>query len=104
MKTEFLGLSVVEEATIKCGDCATPLALIVISETNGHRSQRGLAPLKSQYRVTGCPKCGGSSFVSKVFEGTTNICSTKETLILDTVDTDINNGIIVSVLTIRNKK
>jgi hypothetical protein len=103
MKEELLGLSVLEEATIKCGSCGSPLAYIVVSETNESREARGLRPLDSKYKITNCYKCGQSSFQSKVFSGSTSICASRDFFDLDEVETDFNDGVIESVLTVRKR-
>jgi hypothetical protein len=104
MKEELIGLEIVEENTIKCRDCSAPLVEIVISENNDHRVQRGLRAMHSKYKVTNCYKCGSSSFQSKVFHGSTNICPSKEFLILEPINTDvIDDNIIYTVLEIRRK-
>jgi predicted nucleic-acid-binding Zn-ribbon protein len=100
MKTNILGLRIIEEKEIKCGDCNTPLAFIVVTEGN---EDKGSKP-KSKYRIFGCYKCGGSSFYSKTFEGTTNICPAKDSFDLTVEDTDIDpDNTIISKLRVRRK-
>jgi hypothetical protein len=103
MKEEMLGLSVVEELTVKCGNCGSPLANIVVSETNESRKARNLKPLDSKYKVTNCYKCGGSSFETKTISGSTSICPAKDFFDLDEVETDFNNGVIESVLSVTKR-
>jgi hypothetical protein len=105
MKEEFLGLTVIEEDTVKCGDCGVILAHVVVSETNEARQSRQLKSLNSKYQVKGCYKCGGSSFTTKVFSGSTSICPAKDSFDLDPTDTDIDDeGTISSILEVRKRK
>lgn len=98
MQEDFLGLKVVEDTEIKCGNCNVPLINVVVVETNDDRKIRGLKPQKSQYQVQ-CYKCHGSSFKTKVFEGSTIIAGIADFITVDTVDTDIlNNGVVFSKL------
>jgi hypothetical protein len=103
MKEELLGLSVLEEAVVKCGNCGSHLANVVVSETNESRELRGLKSLNSRYKINNCYKCGGSSFATKVFSGSTSICPAKDFFDLDEVETDFNDGVIESVLTVQKR-
>jgi hypothetical protein len=99
MKKDLIGLAIIEEHMIKCGDCRTNLAEIVVSETNDGRVARGLSPMKVQIKVVNCYKCGGASFDSKIFEGSTNIHPVNDfTSLEDDGDTDIKNGVLYSTL------
>lgn len=103
MKEELIGLTVVEEDVIKCGDCGAPLAHVVVSETNEQRTSRNLPPISSKYKITDCYKCNGSSFYTKVFGGSTSICPTKDFFDLDETDTEFENGVISSTLKVRKR-
>ena len=103
MKEELLGLKELEELTIKCGDCGTSLAEVVLTEDNASRQNRSLPVRFSKFKVVDCPKCGGSSFETKVFEGTTVVGPVKEGQDLEDVDTDVNDGVIVSTFKVRKK-
>lgn len=98
-KSEFLGLSIIESIDMKCADCNVKLANIVITESNDSRVERGKPPQKSKFRIINCYKCGGSSFDSKILEGSTNILSNKSDVDLNVIDTDIlNDNTIYTVL------
>lgn len=100
---ELLGLEVIEEATIKCGDCGAPLVDIVVAETNESRVARGQKPLQSQY-IINCWRCTGKSFQTKVFSGSTSIKPAKDYVDLDEVDTDIGEGgVIFTILQSRKR-
>jgi predicted nucleic acid-binding Zn-ribbon protein len=104
MKEEFLGLSVLEEMTVACGDCGSKLAHVVVSETNESRQVRQLKSLNSKYQIKGCYKCGGSSFLTKTFSGSTSVCPAKDSFDLDVVDTDIeDDGVVKSILEVRKR-
>lgn len=98
MKEEILGLSVIEEFVIKCGDCGAELANLVISETNNQREARGLKPIFSIYKITNCYKCSGNSFTTKTFEGSSSISPAKDFFDLDEIDTEKNGNVISSIL------
>jgi hypothetical protein len=101
MKEDLIGLSLLKEQIIRCGDCNSPLASIILTETNEHREERGLKPLKSKYIINNCYKCGGSSFESETFEGSASIAPYKENNVLEVIDTDIINDVVVSILTMK---
>jgi hypothetical protein len=103
MKQELIGLSVIEELVLKCGDCGTPLINIVLSETNESRQKRNLKPLSSSYKVVNCYKCCGSSFQSKIFDGSVSISSFSDKLDIDLEDTDIRDNVIYSTLKVYKK-
>lgn len=103
MKEELIGLTEVEELTIKCGDCSTPLAEVVLTEDNNSRQRRSLPAQSSKFKIVDCPKCGGSSFVTKVFEGTTIVGPVRDGFDLEDVDTDVDDGVIVSTFKVRKK-
>lgn len=92
MKEELLGLSVILDEVVVCGDCGAELANIVVSETNTQRQARGLKPLRSKFKIINCHKCGGKSFDTKIYEGTTSISPPlKQNISLSDIDTDILN-------------
>lgn len=114
MKDELIGLSVIEEHIVKCGDCGFPLVEIIKTEENANRLQRGQKIQKSKYKVK-CPKCSGFSFDTKVFEGSTIVGTVKENYTLSVLDTelldyntrqDIANGnvIVYTILELVEKK
>lgn len=108
MKDELIGLSIIEECIVKCGDCGTPLVEIVKTEENSNRVQRGQKIQKSKYKVK-CPKCNGFSFDTKIFEGSTIVGSIKDNYTVCVLDTelldynsrqDITNGNVVVYTTL----
>lgn len=114
MKEELVGLDILEEVHIKCGDCGFPLVEIVNTETNENRLKRGLKLQKSKYKIK-CPQCNGYSFDTKVFEGSIIIGSIKDNYIVSAVDTelfdyktrdDINKGnvVVYTILELVKKK
>ena len=100
MKEDLEGFEVKDEQTIKCGDCNTPLVNIVCYEDNDERAEKGRNIQYSKYRVTKCYKCGGSSFWTKTFQGTTAVGSAKDDINVDIDDTEITeDNVICSTLT-----
>ncbi len=99
---EPIGLRVVKEVVVRCKNCNTPLANILLSETNEDRTSRNLKPLKSKYKLINCSKCeDGSSFETEVLEGSTSICAAREGFVLEEQDTDVLDGVIFSILKVR---
>jgi hypothetical protein len=88
MKEELEGFEVQEEETIKCGDCDKPLVNIVVYESNDERQEKGKNPQYSKYRVGKCYHCGGSSFWTKTFEGTTAMGAYNDNVTVDIEDTE----------------
>ena len=58
-----------KEYIVRCGNCNNQLAEIIINKTNEQREESGMPRIVSKVKITDCPKCGGSSFVSPTFEG-----------------------------------
>lgn len=104
MKTEILGLRIIEEQDLKCGDCNTTLIKIVLAETNSDRIARGERSSSSKYRVFDCPKCGGSTFYSKTFKGTTAISPGRDSfsLSVENTDQDPDGTIVTKLKAVRN--
>lgn len=97
-KDELVGWTEKESVDIKCGDCGTPLVNVVLTEHDSDRQKRNLKPQRSQYRVK-CYKCGGYSFHSKVFCGSTVVGALKEGVRVDELDTEmIKEGIVFVTL------
>lgn len=104
MKDDFVGFKELDSQILNCGDCNYPLVDIVLIETNEDRINRGLGPQKSQFRIAKCPKCSGSSFNSKVFEGSVIVGPAKKDLKIESDDVDINdNGVIFTTLNIEKE-
>jgi hypothetical protein len=105
MKDEVLGLDILQEQKIKCSNCGTPLAEVLVMESNEQRKERDLKPIKSSFRINNCTKCSnGGSFIHGPFEGTTSVGTFKDNLLVDVEDTDIlTDGTIMNILTIRNR-
>ena len=103
MKDELIGLTELEELVIKCGDCGTSLAEVVLTEDNTSRQNRSLPAQSSKFKIVDCPKCGGSSFETKVFDGTTVVGPVKDGFDLEDVDTEVSDGVIVSTFKVRKK-
>lgn len=101
MKEELVGFKVIEEFTVKCGDCNTPLAEIQLIEDNASRQGRSLPAQYSKFKVVECPKCNGSSFETKVFQGKTIVGPVKTGFDLEDVSTDVVDGVIVSTFKVR---
>jgi hypothetical protein len=102
MKDEVIGLTELEELTVKCGDCGTPLVNVVLTETNDLRTERGLKPQRLQFKLL-CYKCGGTSFPTKVLEGSAVVGTLKDDIETDEEDTDLVDGVIVTTLKTRQK-
>src|SRR5688500_12203891 len=102
MKSELIGITVVQDKKINCGDCGKNLVEVVVTETNEHRENRGVKHQKTQFQVVDCPFCKGSSFPSEVFEGSVTVGTLSDQHQLDTVDSDVlTDGTILSVLKVR---
>ena len=102
---EPLGLRVLKEFVVRCKDCNTPLANILLTETNEDRLSRNQKAQKSKYQVVNCSKCeDGSSFETEVFEGSTSIANAREGYTLEEEDTDIlDGGVILSTVRVRKE-
>ncbi len=98
MKEEFLGLEVTDEVKICCSYCNTPLADVVITESNEDRTLRGLKPNDLILKVINCPECGKHSFPTKILSGSVSIQSCNDKFCLEDEDTSIVNKIIYSIL------
>lgn len=104
LKQDLIGLSEVSSDIVKCGDCGSKLVEIVVTETNEDRHKRGLRPLKTKYKVIDCPKCGGSSFETKVYEGSVIRGSLSDNYIVDDSDCDVDDdGVIYGTLVLRKR-
>jgi hypothetical protein len=99
-KDEFVGLRVVEEDVIKCNICKSPLAFVLVSETNEDRKKRQLKPIRTQFKFDSCYKCQGKSNLSKLYEGSVNIAESKPNIMtIEEVNTEVNDqGIIIVIL------
>jgi predicted nucleic-acid-binding Zn-ribbon protein len=90
MKQELLGLTEIEEYTIKCYNCGTALAEVVLTETNEARQNRNLKIQTTKFKIVDCPKCGKHSFNTKHFHGSTVIGPLLDGYTLDEVDTEFD--------------
>jgi hypothetical protein len=98
------GFNILEESNLKCADCNTNLLSVILTETNDTRKSKKLQELNARYKVSKCCYCGGSSFLSKIYSGTSVVSASKDNIILDVEDTyfdDDNN--IVTIITTRKK-
>lgn len=84
----------IEELTISCQDCKKSIGEIVITESNDERRKNGLHSQKIKFKITDCPRCGGSSKESKIFAGSAAIHSPDDRYYLENIDYIEENGII----------
>jgi predicted nucleic-acid-binding Zn-ribbon protein len=104
IKDDLIGFSEISSDIIKCGDCGLKLLDIVVTETNENRISRGLKPQKTKYKVVDCPKCGGSSFETKVYEGSVIRGPISNEYITEDVDCDVDDeGVIYGTLVLRKR-
>lgn len=103
MKEDLLGLSVIEENNISCGDCGKLLAVLVISEDNTQRQSRGLNPLSQRFVISGCPRCGGESFRSKELRGSVVVGTLDDAHWIDVDDSEDVEGVLYNKLIMRKK-
>lgn len=98
LKEDLVGWQELESVDVKCGDCGTPLVNVVLTEPNHKRQERYLTPLLTQYKVK-CYKCGGDSFRTKVFHGSTVVGAIKDGIRIDEIDTEkVNEGVVFITL------
>src|SRR5688500_9267756 len=91
MKQELIGLTELEEYTIRCNNCNTTLAEVVLTETNDSRQSRNLKIQTTKFKIVGCPKCGSDSYNTKYFHGSTIVGPLPQGYTLEEVDTEFNS-------------
>lgn len=65
---------VIDSEILRCNDCGQNLIEVISTENNEDRMELGLRPLHSVFKVLGgCPVCGGGSFPSRIFDGSTSV-------------------------------
>jgi hypothetical protein len=105
MSVEFLGLRLVEEKEVRCSKCNKVLLNVIVTETNHDRQKRGLKPQSSKFKVNKCYNCGGQSFWTKVFEGSTNLGQPSDFVNFSPESTEINDdGVIETILSTDRSK
>ncbi len=92
-------VSILEEVAIKCGDCSTLLGKLIATKLTGSNK-----PLTCRYKIEQCPKCNGSSFMTKDVTGNNFIWPANELWKFDTVSTEVKNGVIINILKIIGAK
>lgn len=104
IKDELVGFSEVESNKVYCGDCGYKLIEIVVTETNENRLKRGLKPIYTKYKVLDCPKCGGSSFDTKTYEGSTIYGPLTDNYVVECLDCDsLGNDFVYGKLSLRKR-
>ena len=85
---------ILEELTVKCGDCNSPLIIITITENNESRAKKGLKPMITKFQAT-CAKCNSHSFETKVFCGTTCVQPGSPKIEVGDMDCEVlDNGVV----------
>lgn len=84
----------IEDLVIKCGDCSQPLVDAVVVEDD--------SAIKSHFKIIGCPKCGGTSFDTKVFTGKVSLCAVNpDKYSLEVLDTELVGDVVYIILEVK---
>ena len=105
MKSELIGLDILESHIVKCKKCGVRIAEVILTETNESRNNRGFESIRSSYQFLNCHKCkDGSSYRTPIINGSCCVGSLSDDYIIETEDTDVIDDEVVVNLKIINKR